>query len=424
MPKMDYFAEINRIKADKAKLIEQADRLIADKKFGTELEEVQNKIKDVSKSIDQLTEQAAISAEGAEPVQEADGDLQNNKGGEKKPFRVFNSLGEQLQAIRNAASGNVDERLYRVNNAVQGANTGTSADGGYAIQEDFARGVLETAAQTGEILSRVNTYTVSANSNSVRWYNIDETDVSAHVYGGVQMYWAEEGGTVTATKPKLRQVKCDLEKMMGLAYATSEMLEDAAFMSSFFGRAFTVATERLLEDGIFNGTGTGQMKGIMNSDALVTTSRASAGKISTADILGMWKHSHAKWRKNMVWVAHPDCEEQLQQLVLGDKPIWMPEGGLSDSPYQRILGRPVIYTDNCAALGSKGDIQLDDLSKYTLLKKGGVRQDWSMHVEFLTDQMAFRVILRASGTPDLTQAIKIKNSETKRSAFIALGAGT
>lgn len=420
MPKMDYYAEINNLKAEKAKLIEQADQLIANRKFGTELEEVQNKIKDTAKSIDQLTEQAAISAAGAEPAQEPDGDPQNDKGGEKKPFRVFNSLGEQLQAIRNAASGSVDERLYRVNNAVQGANTGTGADGGYAIQEDFARGILETAAQTGEILSRVNTYTVGANSNSVRWYNIDETDVSAHVYGGVQMYWAEEGGTVATSKPKLRQVKCDLEKMMGMAYATSEMLEDAAFMSSFFGRAFAVATDRLLEDGVFNGTGAGQMKGILNSEALITATRASAGKITTPDILGMWKHSHAKWRRNMVWVAHPDCEEQLQQLMLGDKPIWMPEGGLSDSPYQRILGRPVIYTDSCAALGSKGDIQLDDLSKYTLLKKGGVRQDWSMHVEFLTDQMAFRVILRVSGTPDLTQAVKIRNSETKRSAFIAL----
>ena len=44
MPKMDYFAEINRIKAEKAALIEQADQLIADKKFGTELEDVQNKM--------------------------------------------------------------------------------------------------------------------------------------------------------------------------------------------------------------------------------------------------------------------------------------------------------------------------------------------------------------------------------------------
>ena len=420
MPKMDYFALINQAKAEKAALVDQADQMIADKKFGSDLEAIQNKIRDKAAEIDQLTNQAAVSAAGAEPVQEPDDGGKDPKN-EKKPFHVFNSLGEQLQAIRNAANGTVDERLYRVNNAVQGAHTGSGPDGGYAIQEDFARGVLETAAQTGEILSRVNTYTVGANSNSVRWYNIDETDVSAHVYGGVQMYWAEEGGTVSATKPVLRQVKCDLEKMMGMAYATSEMLEDAAFMSSFFGRAFAVATERLLEDGIFNGTGSGQMKGIMNSPALITAPRASAGKITTPDILGMWKHSHAKWRRNMVWVAHPDCEEQLQQLTLADKPIWMPEGGLSDSPYQRILGRPVIYTDNCAALGSKGDIQLDDLSKYTLLKKGAVRQDWSMHVEFLTDQMAFRVILRASGTPDLTQAVKIKNSETKRSAFIALG---
>jgi hypothetical protein len=72
-----------------------------------------------------------------------------------------------------------------------------------------------------------------------------------------------------------------------------------------------------------------------------------------------------------------------------------------------------------AGIGFQG--LFHDLSKYTLLKKGTARQDWSMHVEFLNDQMAFRVILRVSGTPELTQAVKIKNSETKRSAFIALG---
>ncbi len=419
---MDYFKKLNELNAHKGDLIAKAEKLIEENKYGDDLTKIQNEIKDTQRQIDQVTDLAAQSAAGAQSVGNGK-NSDKNSGKKDEPFRVFNSLGEQLSAIANfARTGEKDERLDRVNNAVLGANGGVGADGGFAIQEDFAKGVLETAAQTGEILSRVNKYTVGSNSNSVRWFNIDETDISANVYGGVQVYWAAEGGNVNASKPKLRQVKCDLEKMMGMAYATSEMLEDAAFMTSFFGRAFSVATDRLLEGAIIDGDGEGKPLGILNAPALITTNRATAGEIATKDILGMWKCGHHKYRRNMVWLAHPDCEEQLQQLTIGDKPIWMPEGGLSDSPYQKILGRPVIYTDNCAALGTKGDIMLTDLSKYTLVKKGTARQDWSMHVEFLTDQMAFRIVLRCNGTPELTQAVTIKNSTTKRSGFVALGA--
>lgn len=417
---MDYMAKINELTAQKNELIQKAEGLIDKGQLGEELADAQNQIKDLAAKIARVTDLAAASAANAKPIPEPE----NGRKGEKpSPLHVFDSLGDQLKAIENfARRGQMDERLERLNNEAKGANTGVGAEGGFAIQEDFAKGILETAAEHGEILSRVRKYTVGANANSVRWYAIDEDDVSSHVFGGVQVYWAEEGGTVNAAKPKLRQVKCDLEKMMGLAYATSEMLEDTTFMTSFFGHTFSVAVERLLEEAILSGTGTGQPKGILTSTALLEHQRAEENKIGITDVLGLWQLAHHKYRRNMVWLAHPDCEEQLQQLTLGDKPIWMPEGGISEAPYQRILGRPVLYTDCCAKLGEKGDLQLDDLSKYTLITKGGARQAWSMHVEFLTDQMAYRIVLRCNGTPELTQAVTIRNSESKRSAFVALGA--
>ena len=44
-----------------------------------------------------------------------------------------------------------------------------------------------------------------------------------------------EGATVAASKPQFREMKMDLEKMMGFAYCTDEMLQDAAFLTGFFG---------------------------------------------------------------------------------------------------------------------------------------------------------------------------------------------
>ena len=138
--------------------------------------------------------------------------------------------------------------------------------------------------------------------------------------------------------------------------------------------------------------------------------------------MAMWQRGLYRNRSSMVWLAHPDCEMQFQKLAINDAPIWMPEGGLADAPYQRILGRPVIYDDNCAALGSKGDIMLVDLSRYTLVKKGTAKQDWSMHVEFLTDQMCFRMVLRVNGAPDASKVIKLKNTSLTRSPFVTLAA--
>lgn len=417
MNKTDYMAKINDIKAEKKTLMDKADQMVAENKFGAELEEVQKEIQNKQNALDQLAVQAAMSAQGAE---EADEKPKN------EVKKRFSNLGEQLMAIRNAARGNVDERLLQVNNDVKGAQSKVDEDGGYAIQEDFAKNILETAVTTGQILSRVDTYTISANSNSMRFMTADESDLSGNaVFGGVEMHWAAEGGTVPASKPQFKETKIDLEKMMGFAYATEELLQDAAFMTSYFGTCFTLASERLVEGAIVSGDGNGKPLGILNSDATIAVPAESgqgAGTITAENILAMWQRGLYRNRKSMIWVAHPDCELQFQGMKMNDQNIWMPEGGLADTPYQRILGRPVIYDDNCSALGSKGDVNLWDLQQYMLVKKGSARQDWSMHVEFLTDQMCFRMVLRLNGAPKSNKKIKLKNTSLERSAFVTLAA--
>lgn len=416
MNRTDYMAKINDLKAAKASLMDKADQMIAENKFGAELEGIQNEIKNKADAIDQLAMQAAMSAQGAEEPEAPKAETKKH----------FSNLGEQLMAIRNAAKGNVDERLLAVNNEVKGSQSKVNEDGGYAIQEDFAKDILESAVTTGQILSRVTTYTISSNSNSMRFMTADESDLSdGTVFGGVKMYWAAEGGTVPASKPQFRETKIDLEKMMGFAYATDELLQDASFMNSYYGRAFTLASERLLEGAIIDGDGVGKPLGILNSDATIAVAKEAsqgAGTITAENIMAMWQRGLYRNRSSMVWLAHPDCEMQFQKLAINDAPIWMPEGGLADAPYQRILGRPVIYDDNCAALGSKGDIMLVDLSRYTLVKKGTAKQDWSMHVEFLTDQMCFRMVLRVNGAPDASKVIKLKNTSLTRSPFVTLAA--
>ena len=416
---MDYFAKINELTLSKSSLIAKANKLIEENNFGDELTSVQNEIKNVQSQIEQVTAVAAAS-EGAAVPSSPD----TREVNDKKPLHLFNNLGEQLKAVYNfAKTGVKDERLDKINNAVMGAESKSGADGGFAVQEDFAGSILESAASAGEILSRVNTYTLGANSNSVRWLRVDEDDISSSVYGGVRMYWAAEGYGVQSSKPKFAETKIDLEKMMGFAYATDELLSDAVFMSSFFGKSFTLASRRLLEESIISGDGKGKPLGFLNSGALIKIEKESnqaASTIKTENILKMWNRMHIENRSGTVWLAHPDAEEELQKLTFNGDSIWMPEGGISASPYQRILGRPVIYNDCCSPIGTVGDISLVDFTKYILVKKGTAKQDWSMHVEFLTDQMCFRIILRCNGAPEIDKPLKIKNSTKTRSPFVTL----
>ena len=418
---MDFAEVLNDLRREKADKLARARQLVAENKVA-EAAVLDGELDALCQKIATAENLMRRSQEEAQPLPGEDGAPQD-KGGEAKPFR---SLGEQLQAVVNAAKTHVvDKRLLQVNNAVQGANEGTGADGGFAVQEDFAGKILETAVSTGDILSRVDSYTVGANSNAARWLMVDETDVSASVFGGVQMYWAAEGATVAASRPKFKELKLDLEKMMGFAYATDELLQDAAFMTGFFGSAFTVAANRLLEDAIISGDGSGKPIGILSSGALITAEAEAgqaAGRLNARNILKMWSRALTSGRRNMVWMMHPDLEDQLPQLMLGDKLIWMPEGGISGGQYQTILGRPVLFNDNCQAMGTKGDVLLADLKQYMLLKKGTAKQDWSMHVEFLTDQMCFRMVLRCNGTPKVTAPITLKNSTRTRSPFVTLAA--
>lgn len=416
---MDYAKALNELRREKAEKLTRAKQLLDEGKVD-EASALDAELDALCKQISTTENLMRRSQEDAEPL--SDGGRPQDKSTEARPF---NSLGEQLQAVVNAAKGRVDKRLIQVNNAVMGSNEGTGADGGYAIQEDFAGSILETAVSTGDILSRVDSYTVGANSNAARWLMVDETDVSASVFGGVQMYWASEGATVAASRPRFKELKLDLEKMMGFAYATDELLQDAAFMSGFFGTAFLVAANRLLEDGIIAGDGSGKMTGLMKSKALITVDAEpgqAAETLNAQNILKMWSRALTSGRKNMVWLMHPDLEDQLPQLKLGDKLIWMPEGGISGAQYQTILGRPVLFNDNCMSIGTAGDVLLADLKQYMLLKKGTARQDWSMHVEFLTDQMCFRMVLRCNGTPKVDAPITLKNSKRTRSPYVTLAA--
>lgn len=345
-------------------------------------------------------------------------------------LHLFDNFADQLKAVRNAAiNGTVDSRLARLNaqNAAAGANEGNPDEGGYAVQSDFAGMMMETAATAGNILSRVDQYQVSGNANRVAWTEIDESSIATTVYGGIQVYWAAEAATATATKPKLTERELKLQKLMGIAYATYELDNDSNFISQLYTKAFALAIQRELESAIISGNGVGKPFGLLKGGALISVAKQSgqaADTVAWENIVSMYNRALNPGDSNYVWLMHDDVSEQLDYLNFpigtGGVPIYLPAALQGSVP--TLKGKSIVTSDQCSALGDMGDINYVDLSQYMLIYKGGVQADTSMHVQFLTAENCFRFIFRANGQPKRNKALTIKNSTKTRSSFVTLAA--
>jgi HK97 family phage major capsid protein len=353
----------------------------------------------------------------------------------KKPeegLRVFRNFGEQLNAIRNQAlHGTYDERLNRLNKqnaesrAILGMNAGVGSDGGFAIQTDFAGTMMETAAKSGEILSRTDSYPITDNSDSVEWNDIDETSIATTVFGGVQVYWEAEAAEVTASSPKLVKRQLELKILMGIAYATYNLERDSNFVSDLYTRAFTEAINRELESCVVSGTGVGKPLGFLSSGSIVTITKETGQAADTVyweNIVKMFNRQLNK--SNSIWLMNPDVQEQLDFLQfpvgVGGVPVYLPASAVGTVP--SLKGRPVVESDQCSAIGDVGDINFVDLDGYLMIYKGGIDAQTSIHVQFLTAQNCFRFMFSANGMPKKNSTLTIKNSSNARSKFITLGA--
>ncbi len=351
---------------------------------------------------------------------------------EHQGLRVFRNLGEQLVAIRNTTMGQPDERLMQLNNESRalGNQESVGSDGGFAVQTDFAESIFESAAeQEGTLLNQVDRYEVSANADSAKWMEIDESDISTNVFGGVQVYWAAEATTVAASKPQVMEQKLDLFKLLGFAYTTDEVLQDSNWASQLYGRAFPLAINRQMDGDIVNGNGVAKPLGILRSAGTVVVSKESgqtADTVKYENFVHMWGRLLPRARRNAVWMMHPDVEEVLPLMTFpigqGGVPVYLPAGGVSASPYATLYGRPILPLDQCSAIGDKGDVILGDPKGYLVISKGGVQSAFSIHVAFLSAENCFRFTFRANGRPKRQKQITIKNSANKRAEFITLEA--
>ena len=353
----------------------------------------------------------------------------SDDGDKNNPEPTWKSFGEQLQAVaRVATRGIKDPRLvYEVYEKQLGMNEGVGAQGGFLVAPEFSQQLLMKTYETG-IVTR-DCWKVPISGNRLVLNAINEVSrVTGARFGALCTYWLCEAGTKLPSRPSLRQIELNLNKHIGLYYATDELLEDTKALEAVVSKMFAAEFGWRIDDSIINGTGAGMPLGVLTGGGLVLQAAEPLQPITTVvaeNIMGMWNLMPAQNRTNAKWYINQDVEPQLMRMFvpagLGGLPVFLPAGGFVGAPHGTLLGRPIQPIEQCPALGAVGDIIFADMDQYILCEKaGGIQAASSIHVAFLTDQQVFRFVLRIDGQPIWNSGILAADGITTRSPYVAL----
>lgn len=381
-----------------------------------------------------LVEVAAEDVTRAEALMDIERSISSNPttrievGVDNATKKPWGSIGEQMLAVRQVArtqGRDTDPRLF----AALGANESVDAEGGFLVAPEFSDVILQRTYEEGQVTSRCQT--IPMNSNRLVINGLDEDSrATGQRYGGIQVFRIAESAAYTSSKPKFKQVQLTANKLIGLMYATDEILEDTAALSKWASTNFPKAFAFQLDDESVNGTGAGQMLGVANSGAAIIVAEDAAqptGTVTNTNVFNMIQRLWGPSRKNAVFFYNSDLENQLWNLTRGSgtavELLYTPPGMRGNSaPYAMLCGFPAIPIEQASAGGSQGDLNLFDMSQYLIGQKEGLKADSSIHVAFLTGEQAFRWTLRNDGQPIPKKPLTPYKGSNTLSPFVTLAA--
>ena len=360
-----------------------------------------------------------LEFEKSEP---AAGAVVGKNNAEDKPWA---SAGEFLSAVRDAAinSYTADPRIK----AALGENESVASEGGIMVPTEIAAGILKRTYDESVLADRCLEQPMT--TARLQMMAVDEKSrVNGSRFGGIQAFWIGEADLYQPSKPKFRPLNLVANKLTALIYMTEELQADAPAMQSYND---TVVPEELawkIDDAILHGTGAGMPLGFQNAPATIVVPKdpgQATGTVTTSNVLNMLTRLYARSVPNAAFFVNPAIMwGQLATLTIGSgtavRLIYSPPD--AGAEYGRLLGVPVIPIEQAAPVGSQGDIVLADLKSYILAKRQGLRADSSIHVAFVTGEIAFRWMMRLDGQPMWNAPLIPANGNVTTSPFVTLAA--
>jgi hypothetical protein len=202
---------------------------------------------------------------------------------------------------------------------------------------------------------------------------------------------------------EVHAVELHATDLMGLTFGTNRLITDSRpALAMVLERGFRDAVGgKMLRERIA-GKGVGEPLGVLHSPARIFVAKESGQQADTINYLNVSKMAERCYGFDQaVWLANHDTRRQLTAIVQSDALTSIPryQCATADGEPDRLLGRPVFYTEVSPALGEEGDLILVNPSEYLdgILRPGQMTE--SIHVRFLANETAFRFWLRGDGAP-------------------------
>ncbi len=297
--------------------------------------------------------------------------------------------------------------------------------GGYTVPPEFYQQLQTIMAE--QTFIRPRAFVIPMGSATMQMPYLDITTVqSAGVspfFGGIQMYWNAEAQVRTETEPKFRQMELKAWELSGYTVSSNVLLQDSVVgLEQLLLTLFASAIGWYEEYAFLQGNGVGKPQGMLGAAAAIAVTRNASSQIQFVDVATMWsKLLPMSWSK-AIWVGSPSIIPQLLQLKDGaNRAIFISiDQGAVKTPTWNLLGRPFYVTEKVPPLGTKGDLMLLDPSLYVIGDRMSIEVAASEHVNFLYNQMTWRVLERVDGQPWLSAPVTLQDTSTQVSPFVVL----
>ncbi len=340
----------------------------------------------------------------------------------------FSGLFDFLKTVDHHADPRDPEigaQQREIKNAMSSTDPGS---GGFLIPEEFRSELLRVALESAIVRPRARVVPMASLRTS--WPMIDSTTNNGSVYGGIIGYWTEEGATLIQSQPAFGRLVLEAKKLTAYTEVPNELIQDSAPSVDMLVRELFPEAVAWFEDIAFlRGTGVAEPLGVLSPDnaALLSVAGVSGQTASTIlwdNIIAMFSRMMPSSLSNAVWLASPNTFPELATMAIsvgtGGSAVWLNNG--VEGPPVTILGRPVIFTEKIAALGTASDLVFVDFSQYLLGDRMAMSAEVSPHYKFGNDLTAYRFIERVDGRPWLQSAITPQNGGPTLSPYVSLAA--
>ncbi len=371
-------------------------------------------IEELMKQMAERAAQSATEAVKALLVQEEDQHARQPQPEPEEEQGAVKSLRDFLSAVARKDFQRLE--VYGVKAAMSGAS---GATGGYLIPDQFVPQILDVASEAAIVLPRATRFPTHG---PLRQPMIDISGGASGIpawFGGVQMYWHEEGAALTESEPAFESYTLADHGIGALAYVSNRLLNAAGVdVDGYIRRLLGLALGWFTDYYFLRGDGVGKPLGILNAPAKANVTRGTASDFKPVDASTMVSRLLPSSIGNAVWLMNPTVLPKLAAFSTGQMPIWQPNfrEGLGGN----LLGMPIIFTEKLPTLGTEGDVVLADFSYYGVLMPPELEIDVSEHYRFINDQTTYRINAWVDGQPMVKSSATLADGSTTVSPFVVL----